>query len=96
MRDDELITDGQRMALNRLVGNNLPRAKRLWIISHMIGRSVSTSKALTVGEWRTIRNFAHPNWREGDWDTLSAKFRTDLADWNQIYDEQVLGQQRLF
>lgn len=95
MKDSEPITEGQMTSLRGLIDAK-DEAQRLWIISQMVEREIKALDRMTVGEWRILRDYAYPNWRDQDWKTINPEFTRDLAGWRQQYYETVTGQQRLF
>ncbi len=93
---NDLIKDGQRYALNRLVGEQAPsRGARLYVISRLIGREIGSSAEVRRAEWAAIRNEAYPHWHEDDW-TVSESFRARVGGLVNEYLEKVAGQIRLF
>jgi hypothetical protein len=48
--------------------------ERVALLSGLAGRQVSSSKEITLAEWRRIRDAAYPNWPENDW-TMAAAFK---------------------
>lgn len=98
--DDDPISGGQKIALARLLKPYADkRPMRLYITSQLIGREITSSNELTLGEWRKIRDSAYPHWRDNidnpDW-TVGREFKAKVAGLAEKYLEDVLGQKRLF
>ena len=92
----DTITDGQRFALNKLVGGVAKdRHCRLFVIGDLLGRKIETTATLTVGDWRQIRNMAYNNWGAGDW-TPTAEFIGKCRGIAEKYEVEVVGQKLLF
>jgi hypothetical protein len=90
------ITDGQKLALVRLVGNVTDiAAARYYILSKMVDRNIEHTSELTLEEWRLIRNEAYPNWYNDDW-SISDKFLSKLQVFYDIYETEIMGQKKLF
>jgi hypothetical protein len=90
------INDGQRFALNKLVNQFADcREARLYVLSALTGRPLASSSAVTVGEWRRIRDEAYPNWPDDDW-TVAEAFAAKVFALVNRYREEVCGQLRLF
>jgi len=90
------IKPGQLYALNRLMGQfTTSRSERLFVVSQLIGREISSTKELTVREWQRIRNQASPYWEADDWEACR-EFKTQVTVLVEQYREDVLGQKRLF
>src|SRR3990167_6270642 len=73
----DMINDGQTYALNKLLEpyTGKDREARLYVVSQLIGREVMSTKALTLLEWRMIRNQAYfydPEADEQQWEVLSS------------------------
>jgi hypothetical protein len=95
--DELLISDGQRFALNKLIGTQAGTdcALRLWMLCQLIGRDIASSSQVVEREWRIIRDEAYPEWRSNDW-SVSDAFTLKLCRFTREYREKVLGQMRLF
>lgn len=96
-RNDDPITDGQIIALTRLLSTfESDKKARLYMVSHLVGRNVPTFKHLTIGDWRAIRDDAYPFWRQDDWKTIGENFARNARFLSNRYREDVTGQLRLF
>lgn len=93
--DTDPITDGQKAALNRLIGNYAgdDRQARLHIITWLLDRDtlLDTTSQLTVGEWRRIRDRATPGWPDADY-TIAPAFDQHAHYLMRQYREHVQGQ----
>lgn len=87
----EQLTDGQYFALGSAIEER-ERAAIIWLVSHLLDQEIDE---LDVSHWRAIRDRAYPDWKTGDWATISHQFIEDLANANRRYLEH-LGQERLF
>lgn len=86
---------GQVAVLNKTLGKYCTnRPMRLYVAGKLIGRTITSTKEITADEWRTFRDAAFPNWRDGDWTESEAmKSRIRKTVWE--YERDVLGQQEL-
>jgi len=97
----DLINQGQTFALNKLLEpyTREDRPCRLYVVSRLIGREVSSTTDLTLREWQRIRDAAWHYDPDADgqerW-ILKPEFGSRCAALAEEYREQVLGQQRLF
>jgi hypothetical protein len=91
------IEYGQALALNRLVEQftGKDRAMRLWVISELAGRAITSTDSLTRSEWQTIRDMAYPDWHNDNW-AIADSFAGHMAVLVNRYREEVLGQLRMF
>jgi hypothetical protein len=67
---------GQLYALRELcskAAGSSGHAERVWLLSRLLGREVTTSNEVTHREWQALRDEAYPCWPENDW-TMSDKF----------------------
>ena len=87
------ITNGQKFALIRLAREcgSESRDERLFLISRLLCRGVGTFNELSRDDWRLIRDAAHPDWPDDDWET-TLEFKAQAAAILREYREQVLGQ----
>lgn len=94
--NNNLITDGQRFAIVRLCSKFADvRPARLYLLSKLTGRNITTSAELLLEEWRKIRNEAYPNWSSNDW-SICKGFESKCREILEQYETEVLGQKRLF
>jgi len=90
------IQDGQRFALLKLMNNfTNQRNCRLWILSQLLGKQVHSTKHLLLQDWRMIRNQAYLNWPVGIWE-ISETFKKKIEQLNEQYEEEILGQKKLW
>ena len=88
----EKVTDGQKFALIKLCSKfSKLRTGRLYLLSTITNREITTTSDMLLSEWRTIRDEAYPNWHDNNWemvDNFKAKCETIMSD----FEEKVLGQ----
>lgn len=90
------ITPGQLIAINRLAETVAKtREARLYVVSGLIGRDITSTKELTRKDWVYIRGEAYPFWKSDDW-MVGDNFKIRLAGLYQQFQEDVLGQMRMF
>jgi hypothetical protein len=96
MHTADPITPGQRLALNRLIGQFADsRDMRLWLIGQLLQCEVESTARLAVGQWRSIRDRAYPRWSDDDW-TVGDEFTQTAYGLARQYRRDVLGQLELF
>lgn len=88
-------TDGQIFATRKLLGFIKVRDARLWVLSQLIERDLSSTSDLMQDEWRKIRDSAYPNWTHDDWGVCS-EFKSKCLSLNARWEEEILGQATLF
>ena len=91
------IRDGQKLALIKLSQKcgTRSRDERLFLVSQLLDKEVSTFNTLSWDDWRRIRNFAYPHWPDDDWG-VGEPFKQKVTSILREYREQVLGQMSLF
>lgn len=90
------IKDGQKLALIKLCQRFTPdRGGRLYLISKLLGREITTTDGLTVSDWQIIRNQAYPNWSNDNWEA-GEEFKVSAQGIIREYEREVLGQGELF
>lgn len=97
----DYINQGQCFALNKLLEpyTRDDRACRLYVVSQLIGRDVTSTTDLMLREWQCIRDEAwhyDPDADGQERRLLKPEFGSRCAALAEEYREQVLGQQRLF
>ena len=89
----EQIRPGQRLALIKLCARcgAQSRGERLYLASRLLGRDIDTFNALTLADWRRIRDYTYPNWSNDDWE-VGQTMLDHSARILRRYREQVMGQ----
>ena len=91
------IKDGQKLALILLSKKCGVRSRdeRLFLVSQLLDKDVSTFNGLSLNEWRYLRDLAYPRWPDDDWE-VGDPFKQQGVGILREYREQVLGQMPLF
>lgn len=90
------IKDGQKLALIKLCQRFVKgREARLWVLSQLLDKKVTTTEELFVTDWQKIRDEAYPNWPNDDWE-ISEGFANKVNELKYRYEREVLGQLALF
>ena len=93
---NESATDGQVFAARKLFDRvSRDRGERLYLMSKFFGREIKSTAEMTADEWRRLRDTATPKWKHDDW-TMDNDFQVECRIWSCEYEEQVLGQMKLF
>ena len=87
------ISDGQIRSLKTGIHKDSNRA--IFVVSQLIGREIEKLSDLTRGDWFILRDEMYPNWHKDDW-SVSDEFRKKRQNLLEQYQEQILGQKRLF
>lgn len=90
------ISDGQKFALNKLIGQfTQSRSCRLWILSKLFNKTITTTSDLEITDWRFVRDRAYPNWSNNDWEVCK-EFTSEIQQLCDEYEEEIIGQKKLF